>query len=216
MSDSGRALEEDLKWREAELASLKLLVVDAASGTVRQQVLLRALCTLLYAHYEGFCKFAWDYYLDSLEKTEALRKDCVDKIAKASLKKAFKEIQGDLSLEGIWDLCTSAFPSLMLGKLEFSVRLETKSNLSPSLLAENSSSIGLACAVVRTHEVKLRSLVARRNEIAHGRKMLISTLAEYQDYENAAVAAMHELAISVIEVLESKAYLSSNSGPAPD
>ena len=55
--------------------------------------------------------------------------------------------------------------------------------------------------------MKLRSLVARRNDIAQGQKMTISHLAEYAEYENAAVVVMHELAISVLESLESKSYL---------
>jgi hypothetical protein len=59
--------------------------------------------------------------------------------------------------------------------------------------------------------VKLKSLVARRNEIAHGQKMTISSLTEYQEYENAAIVVMHELAISVLEALESKCYLSDPS-----
>jgi len=51
-------LEQDLNWREAELASLKVLVAEATAGTVSHQALLRALWAMLYAHYEGFCKFS--------------------------------------------------------------------------------------------------------------------------------------------------------------
>ncbi len=59
-------LDKDLNWREAELTSLKVQLITTTKGTVAHKVLLRAMWALLYAHYEGFCKFAWDLYLDEL------------------------------------------------------------------------------------------------------------------------------------------------------
>lgn len=209
----GQDLEEDLKWREAELVSLKLLVLDSGHGTIRQQALLRALCALLYAHYEGFCKFAWDSFLETLEKTGVLRRDCVHLIAKASLQKDFQKMRGDLSADAIWEFCTSGFEALMQEKLVFDTKLETKSNLWPSILIANSSSVGLTCSAAHDHALKLKSLVARRNDIAHGQKMTISNVAEYQEYENAAIVVMHELAIAILEALESKSYLTD---PSPE
>ena len=58
MQPLSRALEEDLQWREAELVSLKLVAAAAEAGTVRHDATLRALMALLYAHYEGYCRFA--------------------------------------------------------------------------------------------------------------------------------------------------------------
>lgn len=58
MSNWDKQLEDDLDWRQAELASLKSQVIKATNGSVMHQVLLRAMWALLYAHYEGFCKFA--------------------------------------------------------------------------------------------------------------------------------------------------------------
>lgn len=98
MSNWLKQLEDDLDWREAELASLKKQVVTAPKGSVTQQVLLRAIWALLYAHYEGFCKFAWDLYLNELQNARVKRKDCKDEIAKLSLQKQFKELKGNLSL----------------------------------------------------------------------------------------------------------------------
>lgn len=60
-------LERDLKWREAELASLKRLAITSSTETVAYQGLLRALWALLYAHYEGFTKFCWDTVLDHIQ-----------------------------------------------------------------------------------------------------------------------------------------------------
>jgi hypothetical protein len=214
MSNFGDELEEDLKWREAELVSLKLLVLASGDSIVRQHGLLRALCALLYAHYEGFCKFAWDYYFESLEKAEVPRDACVDHIVKTSLLKSFGEARADLSADGMWEFCTKTFPALLKDKLAFAVKLETKSNLWPNVLIANSSCVGLACSSAQDHSAKLKSLVARRNDIAHGQKMTISSLGEYQEYENAAILVMHELAVSVLDALQSKSYLSGQTTKA--
>ena len=166
------------------------------------------LCAPFFnAHYEGFCKFAWDYYLSKLELTHVRRQDCVDHIARASLAREFKVMRGNLSTEATWEFCAQKFKVLMQGELTFDIKLETDSNLWPNVLIANSSSVGLACAVAQDHALKLKSLVARRNEIAHGRRMTISDLEEYQQYEHAAIVVMHELAISVIEAFESSAHL---------
>jgi hypothetical protein len=122
---------------------------------------LRALVVLLYAHYEGFCKFAWDLYLDGIQKQKLKRRECESKIVKLSLNKKFKELRGDLSPQGIWDFFTTHLPSLMEEELEFKIRLETQSNLWPNLLKSNSQEIGLSCVMADHHESLYQSIVKR-------------------------------------------------------
>src|SRR6266508_1948027 len=66
---SARTLEElydtlaaDLSWRRKELSETKA-VLDGAVGK-RQEALLRGAIPLLYAHWEGFVKFAGGAYLE--------------------------------------------------------------------------------------------------------------------------------------------------------
>jgi len=202
-----QTLEDELGWREAEIASLKLMAREAPKGSVRQRALLRALWTMLYAHYEGFCKFAWDFYLEALEAAEVSRQSCCVPIAKFSLAKRFREIRGDLSTDALWSLCTNDFAEWMKEQPNFELRLETNSNLWPSLLKKNSSAVALPTEMVDQNDLKLRALVSRRNEIAHGKKMVIETLEEYQPYEEAVLLVMHELAVAVLNCLENKTYL---------
>lgn len=207
MCNWAKEIENDLDWRWSELASIKIQIVKADKGSVKYEALLRALVVLLYAHYEGFCKFSWDLYLDTLEKQRLKRKDCDDRIVRLSLNKKFKELKSDLSPQGVWDFFTTHFPLLMDDHLEFKVRLETQSNLWPNLLKANSQEVGLSCAMADYHESLLKALVRRRNNIAHGRRELIRDLDEYEKYENAAFDAMYELGLSVVDCLEGKAYL---------
>jgi len=207
MPDLGTILEEELTWREAELASLKLLVLDSPRGSVRELSLLRALWIMLYAHYEGFCKFAWDFYLENVERVGVAREVCCVPIARFSLAKRFSEVRGDTSVESLWSVCTTHFGEWMKEQLGFEIHLETKSNLWPNLLKENSAAVDLPFAMVDKNELKLKALVSRRNDIAHGKKMVVATLEDYKPYEDAALLVMHELAVAVLDCLERKTYL---------
>jgi len=216
MSDWAKMLEDDLSWREAELASLKLLVSDADASGTRHTSLLRALWALLYAHYEGFFKFAWDLYLGALSDAHIRREEATETLARFSLSKKFRELRRDLSSSSLFSCFASTFAAWMKEELAFEVELETRNNLWPNIARENSMEVGLPCAKIDEFQVELRALVSRRNDIAHGKKMVINTLDEYQKYERAAVLAMHELAIAVLETLDHKWYLRPGRKAVPN
>ncbi|MFW5778464.1 MAG: MAE_28990/MAE_18760 family HEPN-like nuclease, partial [Coleofasciculus sp.] len=206
MSNWLNQLEEDLDWRLTEIAILKKQAVLASKDSDRYRALLRALWAMLYAHYEGFCKFAWDLYLDELQKAGVKRKDCKDEIAKLSLQKQFKSLKGDLSPESLWNFGQTGFRTMLEDNLDFQVKLETQSNLYPQLFKENSLKVCLSCTLVDQYEIELKGLVRRRNEIAHGQKMIIKDLNEYKKYEDAAIEVMHELAIAIVDCLDQRLY----------
>ncbi|NES22394.1 MAG: hypothetical protein F6K41_26615 [Symploca sp. SIO3E6] len=210
MSNWLKQLEEDLDWRLRELAILKQQAVLASKDSERYKVLLRALWAMLYAHYEGFCQFAWDLYLDELQKASVKRKDCKDEIARLSLQKQFKSLKGDLSPESLWNFGQTDFRAMLEENLDFQIKLETQSNLYPQLFKENSLKVCLNCNLIDQYEIEIRGLVKRRNDIAHGQKMLIKDLKEYKKYEDAALEVMHELAIEIVDCLDNKLYLKTS------
>lgn len=209
MTDWAREIEADLNWREAELAAIKsqIITTDRAKKPIRYEALLRAITALLYAHYEGFCKFAWDLYLDTIQKQNVKRYQCCEEIIKLSLRKRFKELGGDLSPDEVWNFFATELPGLTNDNVEFNIRLKANSNLSPELLKKNSTDVGLSCSMVDEHRILLNTLVSRRNSIAHGEKDVIRDLIDYNKYENAAFAVMYELGLSVIDSLDNQSYL---------
>jgi hypothetical protein len=211
--DYSKQLEDDLSWREAEIGSLKVLISTSTKGSVREITLLRALWAILYAHYEGFCKFAWDLYLNAVEEDAAKRSACKEEIASLSLEKDFKNLKRDLTPDSLWNFCTVVFPKLLNEPTKFHFKLETQSNLWPHVFVSNTEKISLSTNMVNEHSNKLRSLVSRRNDIAHGQKMVIRDIDEYQKYENAALLVMHELAVGVIESIENKSFLKLKAPP---
>lgn len=83
-------LEQDLKWRDAELASLKRLAISATNENVAHRALLRAMWALLYAHFEGFTKFCWDTVLDHVQSSSIPTGALDSKFALLALESIFK------------------------------------------------------------------------------------------------------------------------------
>jgi hypothetical protein len=120
---------------------------------------------------------------------------------------AVRRLRGDLTVESIWQFCTAEFAALLTQQATFGLRLETQSNLWPDLCRSNSASIGLPHTAVDRQQTRLKSLVARRNDIAHGQPLVIKSLKDYQEYEDAAFDVMYELTESVVNCLDKKTYL---------
>ena len=201
-------LEQDLKWREAELASLKRLAINATTEQVAYRALLRAMWALLYAHFEGFTKFCWDTVLDHVQSSAIPAGELESRFALLALESRFKAHRANLESSSIWSFFEVGLPQALLTTAQFpeDSRLKTESNLWPNIFERESSRLGIQCDELNRHRSRIRALVARRNDIAHGKNMVISNLTEYHDYENATLCLMHELAIKSIEIIDSKAY----------
>ena len=206
MPDWDKKLEQDLEWREAELIQLKLQATEAEEGTVRHQALLRALWTMLYAHYEGFCKFALDTYLDALTELQPRRIDCKDQIAALSMTNQFKGLKGNLSNENCANFIHE-FSTILNQTVEFNFEFATQSNFHPKELLKNYQYVCLPSDPVEDNRHRLAALVSRRNDIAHGKDVPVKDFTEYQEHEEAAFTVIYDLAIAIIEALEQKQYL---------
>lgn len=209
MPSFSETLEADLNWREAELASFKAAILLAPKNSVRESTLLRGAWAILYSHYEGFCKFAWDTYLDYLEKFNIKTCELTSEIATLSMRKNFKLLRGNLSDKELWEFGESKFTEMHNSNAKFEEKLETDSNLWPNLYRENAHALGLRPTLIDQHATEIKTLVSRRNDIAHGQKMLIKDIAEYSKYENSALLVMQDLALCLIDSIDSEAFKKS-------
>ncbi|WP_339747743.1 MAE_28990/MAE_18760 family HEPN-like nuclease [uncultured Rubinisphaera sp.] len=210
-------INRELDWRESELASLKHYVISTRTNKIAHRAALRAMCTMLYAHYEGFTKFCWDLVLDEIHRARVNRCDVLESLAILSLEKTFSGLKGNLNPDSIWDFFQNRLPVELTIAAEYSTtdagkcRLSTDSNLWPHVFRDQTRKLGITCSELEVRETHLKALVGRRNKIAHGEKMEIKDLNEYKPYEQAAFAVMYELAISIVEYLDCQLYLKSNS-----
>jgi len=214
MSSWEAEIERDLKWREAEMGCLKLLLAAALHGSERQRSLLRACSAMLYAHYEGFCKFCWTILLETIQKQGPPRGKLVEPLARRAMESVFKVLRGNMSNENLWTFFSERFASELALCATFPDEVDTKSNLWPNLSMEINASVGLSCPLLNEHSEKIGQLVARRNKIAHGEKLEIPSIEKFQEVEHSAVLVMHELAIAVVVCLDQEDYMAPNPEPA--
>lgn len=208
-----KQIENDLDWRIAELAELKKLIVSASDNPVAHSTLLRALWVMLYAHYEGFCKFTISVFLDEVEKTGKERKSFKDAIVIFSLEDDFKAFRNHSSAEECYEYLTKTFGEILKSQIQFRKNkrseylIKGESNLYAESLMEMCSCICIPGEVIEKNRRKLNALVSRRNEIAHGKNHPVQSLDDYNEYEDAALNVMTALATTVTESLERQAYL---------
>ena len=203
-----RLLEDDLKWREAELASLKRIAIISSDSDVTHKATLRASWALLYAHFEGFTKFWWDLLLDQVQQRNVSIGELDQKFKLLALEKPFSELRGDLSSSSIWKFYAFHMPELLKQTALFDQdsRPNPNSNLWPNIFERECLKVGIVSEQLHEQRARIRTLVSRRNDIAHGKIMTINSIKEYTEYENAVMLVLHELAVSILDILEKEKY----------
>ncbi len=217
MKGQADELEADLRWRESELASLKRLAIVNTDNEVIYKATLRACWTLLYAHFEGFTKFAWEFLLDEVESEHVSIKDLSKEFQVLALEKLFRVLRGNTDAKSLWEFFGSTLPIEVNKNAVFHAdcRLETKSNLWPNVFERECARVGIISSALEESRSRIKALVSRRNDIAHGRNMTIRSVDEYTEYENAAFLVLHDLAVQVLDVIEHRQYIGANNALNP-
>lgn len=209
--DVDARLEEDLRWRESELTTLKLLAAQARKGGEKQIALLRALTAMLYAHYEGFCKYALELYVDAIRQSGTKTGDLVRSIRVSSLEAVFKKARTLPSGE-LLDF-SEKFNSFCANRTFDSITIDTQSNLWCAILEGLVDSVDIQLSAIDANRTELNSLVGQRNDIAHGRKLQLKNLEDYGKLETAVLDVIYELTIAVADAVSAEAFKVSTLSP---
>ncbi len=206
-------LEKDLKWREDELAALRFAVTQTTFGTVPHKALLRALWAMLYAHYEGFCLYALSVFLDNVKRSGVARNKCKEPLMIISLEHKFTSFRREMSTQEKLTFCSTMFPTIMAAAIDFELDkqgdfvMNGRCNLYAKHLLDHCQRLCLTETCIEANKDKLGLLVTRRNAIAHGESVVVRDLDEYKQYEDAAIDAMHDLAVAIVDALDKKSYV---------
>jgi hypothetical protein len=192
-------IEQDLDWREAELAAMRLLIVGAKSE-FEKLVLTRAAWALLYAHFEGFTKFALTVYYDELQRLGKKVSDLPVETQCFSLRPKLKEIR-NLPTQDMLEALKN-FSSGYLGVSCSFPDVDTKSNLYADTLNGLVIDAGINLPSLSLYNNKINTLVRRRNKIAHGEKDLISEFDYYISFEDAIKTILYDLALEIDRKIE--------------
>lgn len=194
MSGALAAISRELDWRESELAAMRVLILSPIS-TMQRRGMLRAAWALLYAHYEGFCKEALTIYFDEVTSCGVSCKKLPSAIKLYALEKELRRMKS-LRADGFLS-AIEVFSVTFLNADPNFPEVDTQSNLWPSTLIDLLLRADLNPNKVEEHSAKLKTLVSRRNEIAHGKMNLIQDFAYYRTYEEAVYDVWYDLAFQV-------------------
>jgi len=200
-----KEIEKDLGWRETELAILRRHLQQASVGSVQEKALLRANLAMVYAHYEGFCKFSLGVYVDALNRRKLKVKNLKWPIAAHSLTGFITALKREERPDKFMSKLFSEFDA-QLEQFAECKNIAESSNLWPDQLISWLQRLGLPTANVMMQENFLKELVNTRNKVAHGESMHIQDMATFVKYADAANLAMHEVAVEVAEALEKATY----------
>ncbi|MCU1222035.1 MAG: hypothetical protein JWQ42_128 [Edaphobacter sp.] len=177
-------LEADREWRETEIRRLQNRA-NALIDEKERDMYRRMLVLILYAHYEGFCKFAFQLYINAINQLTITSANASFAIAASSMTTILNELsnanrKSDIfrrSLPEDAKLHKFARQREFLERFdEFSTRpinipeavVDFESNLKPVILRKNLYRLGLREDMFSHLDGQIDQLLLARNGIAHG------------------------------------------------
>lgn len=216
-------LEKDRAWRQDEIRFFQNCA--AKFDTEQEQPRFnRALILLLYAHFEGFCKFAFTLYINEVNKLGLLRGQANYSLTASSLSDLFGALRNPSSkcAEFKNSLPDDSKLHLFARDREFVERVadfmscpmiipetvvDTESNLKPVVLRKNLFRLGFRHDQFLDLEGEINRLLEYRNKIAHGAAQFGIEQNTYEALRCATDKIMTQVTIDIMEALQHKAYL---------
>src|SRR5574337_1061994 len=88
-------IEAEQEWRQSEIRFFQNQILNITSEK-EQDKFRRVLILMLYAHFEGFCKFAFNLYIDAVNREGITCAEVNFAIAAASLNDLFVSLRDPL------------------------------------------------------------------------------------------------------------------------
>lgn len=199
-------ITQDRTWRLREISDLKS-AVQRADRTL-QTVLLRALVTICYAHWEGYVKFSAMKYMEFI----ARRKLQYSELNSQFLRNYFLPRLASLSISkpSLKDRCALVDEILFSAEKRFSKTnvdlINTKANLNYGVLSDICIVCGIPTEEFSDSETFLDVLLLkRRNEIAHGENTFVAA-EDLDDIADRTIALMRSFGDAVENQIVTKGY----------
>lgn len=194
-------LERELtrRWREIAFFSNQLARFSDQADRRRYR---RALVVMVYAHFEGFFRFALRHYTEVVNGSGLPCGECVAAVLAASWREVFADVERGESKSSLFRrrLPDDAKLHRVARRRRFVERLndlhalpvrlddqavDTESNLTPLVVKRNLYVLGLDHEAFERHRDSIHRLVNYRNEVAHGSRTDGFTRVEFEKLKQA-------------------------------
>jgi len=184
----------------------------------------RALVLLLYAHFEGFCRFAFTLYVNAINNAGINCAQASSAVAAASLSDLFKALRNpqkkipefrrvlpdDTKLHRFGREREFVERAADFSNRPVQVRddiVDTESNLNPVVLRKNLYRLGFSHNQFSAQEASINQLLEYRNKISHGEMQAGLKSDRYDQLSTSALAVMQEVKRQVMDAIENERYL---------
>ena len=217
LSDIRAQLEDELTWRQDEMRLLRnqLSHMDREDEKRRYR---KALVVMLYSHYEGFCKTAFDIYVDAVNQEHICCSNANDHIIALTFADIFKALDIPNSKCKIFKsiLPDDAKLHRFCRQVNFIAGLDnflsmpvnipedainTESNLSREVMRKLLFRLGFPYNAFEKHEYQIKGLLDERNSIAHGKSQEGIDEEIYIKLEKSTYEIMSELREIIMHAL---------------
>jgi len=221
-SDFISQVEEELTWRLNELRFLKnqlsLIENDEDKKKFR-----KSLVVMLYSYYEGFCKSAFQIYIQAINSQNLSRNDVSLPLRVSSMNKIFNAYEsGKKDQRFQRDLPNDnelhKYSRQMTFVEEFSNFLsetvlipedlvDTESNLKPIVLRKILYRLGFPVDQVQNSEGTINQLLNYRNDISHGSRKEGIQEQSYEHLETKVKKLMDTIRSVINNAISESSYL---------
>jgi hypothetical protein len=216
-------IEDEQNWRQGEIRFLHNHLASI-TDIEEQDRFRRILILMLYAHFEGFCKFTFTLYLNAVNQERITCGEANYAIAAVSLNDLFFALRDPLRKCPEFrrdlpdDTALHRFArdrEFLEQSVEFEKRIvaisekvvDIESNLKPVVLRKILYRLGFRHDQFVSIEGDIHFLLKHRNSIAHGESRDGVPLDRYNRIKDAAYKLMDEIKREVMSALQDKLYL---------
>ncbi|MFE0034320.1 MAE_28990/MAE_18760 family HEPN-like nuclease [[Kitasatospora] papulosa] len=212
-------LEGEITWRRDEVRRLRNLQTLQISGQSRES-LRRALLVMLYAHLEGYAKFALEQYAEAINRAGLTVRQGRKELGAACLAEKFKTYRSPESSDPLDPaggrarqiLKDAEFLEDLLGMQSTPISLNVDhvtsadSNLSPAVLRRNLAMLALDDSGVHRFTSALEGLLKLRNNIAHGERLNLPSDQSFEKLEGRIFGLCDSLTLLVYHSVRDEQY----------
>lgn len=198
-------LDSELAWRKKELASLKALIDQSSSAGSRRETLLRSGVAILYAHWEGFIKSAANAYVEYVSRQQLTYAELTSNFVAVGIRALLTRAAQSKKARDHNELVTFLRTQMSArSSIPFRAAIDARSNLNSAVFRDIVERLGLDYGPYETKENLIdKSLVERRNTVAHGHFMLIDA---------SSFGELLSEVLSIIELFRNQIDNSARSG----